>query len=99
MYANRTRLTNQELLLRLAELEAIMASPDQDADLEKAQALAMYIARSASNGRVANLAMQAMSAVKDLQRAREAHGDRKKLPVLIDQLSTELKAASQTLTG
>ena len=96
MYANRTRLTNQELLLRLAELEAIMTSPDDDADLEKAQALAMYIARSASNGRIANLAMQAMSVVQDL---REVHGDRKKLPALIGQLSTELKAASHTLAG
>ena len=76
MYANRTRLTTQELLLRLAELEAIMASPDQEADLEKAQALAMYIARSAANGQIANLAMQAMSAIKDLQSAREVQGDR-----------------------
>jgi hypothetical protein len=88
MYANRTRLTNQELLLRLAELEAIMASPDQDTDLEKA-----------SNGRVANLAMQAISAVKAVQSAREARGDRNKLPVLIAQLSAELKAASRPLPG
>jgi hypothetical protein len=93
MYANRTRLTRQEILLRLAELEEIMSSPEDDADLEKAQALAMYIARSASNGRIANLAMQAMSAVQDLQR----DGDRKKLPALIGQLSTELKAGSHTL--
>jgi hypothetical protein len=94
MYANRTRLTTQELLLRLAELEAIMASPDQEANLEKAQALAMYIARSAANGQIANLAMQAMSAVKDLQSAREVQGDRKNLPAVLSELSAKLKAAS-----
>jgi hypothetical protein len=97
MYAKRIRLTNKELLLRLAEFEAIVAAPD--ADLEKAEALAMYIARSATNGRVANLAMQAMSAVKDVQRARDMDGDLKNLPVLIARLSTELKAASPSLPG
>jgi hypothetical protein len=43
--------------------------------------------------------MQAMSAVKDVQRARDMDGDAKNLPVLIAQLSTELKAASPSLPG
>jgi hypothetical protein len=48
-------------MLRLQELEGLLRDPAADGKLGKAQALTMYIARSAPNGRIANLAMQAMS--------------------------------------
>jgi hypothetical protein len=48
-------------MLRLQELEGLLRDPAADGKLDKAQALTMYIARSAPNGRIANLAMQAMS--------------------------------------
>jgi hypothetical protein len=96
MYANRTKLSQDELLLGLAELETIIASPAQQRDVQKAQALTMYIARNAANGRIANLAMQAMSAVLASPVAAselEANG---KLLVLLCQLTAEIRASPKT---
>jgi hypothetical protein len=63
VYANRTRLEHRELLLRVSELEQLTLVQDSAFELKKAEAVAMYIARSAPTGHIANLAMQAMSAV------------------------------------
>jgi hypothetical protein len=93
MYANRTKLSQNEVLLRLAELEAtIITSPAQQRDLQKAQALTMYIARNAANGRIANLAMQAMSAVASASEL-DANG---KLLVVLCQLTAEIRASRKT---
>src|SRR5688500_12136860 len=66
MYANRKSLTLGELIVRFEELEAVIRSADAHDSVDKAQALAMYIARSAPNGSIANLAMQVMSAAAHL---------------------------------
>ena len=66
MYANRKSLTPTELIVRFEELEAVLHAPAAQDSVDKAQALAMYIARSAPNGAIANLAMQVMSAAVHL---------------------------------
>ena len=49
-------------MVRFDELAAVIGGPAARDTVDKAQALAMYIARSAPNGAIANLAMQVMSA-------------------------------------
>ena len=95
MYANRARLTPNELVLRLDELRTAIKSRTVDGNLYKAEALAMYIARSAPNGRIANLAMRAISAVGDLRKVREAQVDGQ-LEALLSELGSEIKAAVTT---
>ena len=91
MYANRGNLTRNELLLRFNELEAVIRSPVAEANLDKAAALAMYIARSARDGPIANLAMQAMSAIH-LQKSGRRPDDGS-LEKILSQLRTALKEA------
>jgi hypothetical protein len=66
VYANRKSLTPGELMVRFDELAALIGAPAARDTVDKAQALAMYIARSAPNGTIANLAMQVMSAAVHL---------------------------------
>ena len=94
MYANRTTLTGQELLLRLDELEEIVGSPEEPGNLEKAERLAIYIASSASNRRIADLAMQATSAIIDLRNARASYAGGEKLARLLGQLRSEMRAGA-----
>jgi hypothetical protein len=67
MYANRKNLSPAELIVRCDELVAVIGAPAAKDSADKAQALAMYIARSAPNGSIANLAMQVMSAAAHLR--------------------------------
>ena len=90
MYANRARLNAEELMLRCIELEAAMESPLVDGHLKMAEGLTMYIARSAPNGRIANLAMHIMSDLVQL-RTRPEPGER--IRETLSQLRTALREA------
>jgi hypothetical protein len=93
LYTTRSKLSQRELILRLAELEAIIASPAQQRDLQKAQALTMYIARYAANGRIANLAMQAMSAALNSPVAASELDANGQLLILLRHLTAEIRAS------
>jgi hypothetical protein len=67
VYPNRSKLTVEEMMFRLDELEQLLQLPKVDGHAEKADGLAMYIARSAPSGHIANLAMQMMSAATELR--------------------------------
>jgi hypothetical protein len=71
-YANRSKLTVEEMMFRLDELEQLLQFPRVDGHAGKAGGLAMYIARSAPSGHIANLAMQVMSAASELREGNEA---------------------------
>lgn len=90
MYANRARLTPNELVLRLSEVEAALRSPIADGTLDRAEALAMYIARSAPNGLIANLAMQLMTAANQLRSGNQpdANGS-------VEKTMSQLRSALQ----
>src|SRR4029453_6493237 len=53
------------LRARFAELEQLLKPPVVPAQLDRAKAAAVWIARHAPHGRVANLAMQLMSALHE----------------------------------
>ena len=53
------------LLERVTELELLLRLPLVDSDVQKASSLAVAVARHARQGRVANLAMQLLSAVHE----------------------------------
>lgn len=92
VYANRARFTPDELVLRLDELEAALQSPIVNGDLVKAEMLAVYIARSAPSGPIANLAMQVMSAAIHLRNGtpQDANGS---LAKTLSELRIAIKAA------
>ena len=93
VYANRARLTPNELVLRLDELEAALRSPIADGKFDKAEALAMYIARSAPSGPIANLAMQMMTAANQLRYGNQP-GANGSLEKTLSQLRTALQKSS-----
>jgi hypothetical protein len=96
VYANRARLTASELMVRFSELEALMRAPMTDGKLKMAEGLAMYIARSAPNGQVANLAMRAMSELIQIRSDSEADGS---LDKTLSQLKTALREAPAPSAG
>jgi len=57
----------EALRARLAEVENLLQPPLLPAQVERAKAGAVWIARHAPHGRVANLAMQLMSALHESQ--------------------------------
>jgi hypothetical protein len=57
--------TQQALVNLLAEMEEILKPPVLPAQLERAKSAAVFIARHTPHGRVANLAMQLMSALHE----------------------------------
>jgi hypothetical protein len=61
-------------MLRFSELEAALQSPSVARNLVMAEGLAMYIARSAPNGHVANLAMRVMSELGQLRSTPHPNG-------------------------
>jgi hypothetical protein len=67
VYANRKNLTAHELTLRLNELESAVRPPLAIDRLKLAEGLAMYIARSAPSGQIANLAMLVMSDLAEIR--------------------------------
>ena len=90
------RLTANELMLRLTELEALMQAPMVDGHLKMAEGLAMYIARSAPSGQIANLAMQVMSDLIEVRTRPEADGSIQKT---LSQLRTALREAPPDVTA
>jgi hypothetical protein len=58
----------EDIMARVAELETLLAPPLLPRQVERAKSVAIWIARHAPHGRVANLAMQLMSAL------HESHG-------------------------
>jgi hypothetical protein len=58
-------INGEALLARLAEIEVLLQPPLIAAQVDKAKAGALFIARHAPHGRVANLAMQLMSALQE----------------------------------
>lgn len=80
------------MLVRLSELEGCLRSAAGEADLKKAEALTMFIARNAPDGRIANLAMHAMSAAIRQRNAagRQANGE---LPEAVSRLAAALRGA------
>jgi hypothetical protein len=69
-----TRPTPDELLARLAEVEALLMPPLLSTQVDRAKAGALWIARNAPHGRIANLAMQLMSALQDKRDAEDIPG-------------------------
>ena len=59
---------------RLAEVEALLMPPLLPAQVERAKAGAVWIARHAPHGRIANLAMQLMSALHETRGTEEIPG-------------------------
>jgi hypothetical protein len=59
---------------RLTEVEGLLAPPLLPAQVERAKAGAVWIARHAPHGRVANLAMQLMSALHETRGTEEIPG-------------------------
>lgn len=92
MYANRAKLALNELMVRLRELEALMRAPMSHRDLEMAEGLVMYIARSAPNGQIANLSMQVMSALNQI---RSEPGANETLEKTLSQLRSALGEAAR----
>lgn len=92
MYANRAKLAPNELMVRLSELEALMRAPMTNGNLELCEGLVMYIARSAPNGQIANLAMQVMSTLIQLRRKPGAN---ETLEKTLSQLRTSLSEAAR----
>jgi hypothetical protein len=71
----------------LAEIERLLRPPLVPAQIERANRLAVNIARSAPHGRIANLAMQLMSAVHEASRGNGADEAR------VDLAMARLRAA------
>jgi hypothetical protein len=78
-------------MLRFTELEAMTRAPAVDGHLAMAEGLAMYIARSAPNGQIANLAMQLMSDLIQVRSKSEANGSLEKT---LSQLGIALREAT-----
>lgn len=64
----------EDLRAHLAEVEAMLKPPLLPAQVERAKAAAVWIARHARQGRVANLAMQLMSALHETRGIDEIPG-------------------------
>jgi hypothetical protein len=78
-------------MLRFSELETVVQAPSADGNLEMAEALAMYVARSAPNGQIANLAMQVISDLIQIRTKSQANGS---LEITLSQLRTALREAT-----
>jgi hypothetical protein len=59
---------------RFAEVDRLLTAPLLPAQVEQAKAAAVWIARHAPHGRVANLAMQLMSALHETRGTEEIPG-------------------------
>lgn len=82
------------LAQQVAELESLLRVPLIEPQVEKASRLALAIARHAQQGRVANLAMQLLSAVYDANGQDEADGRR--LSVALARLRAAVEALEQS---
>lgn len=64
----------EALRARFAEIEQLLTPPLLPAQVERAKAAAVWIARHATQGRIANLAMQLMSSLHETRGAQEIPG-------------------------
>jgi hypothetical protein len=64
----------EALRARFAEVDRLLTPPLLPAQVDRAKAAAVWIARHAPHGRVANLAMQLMSALHETRGTEEIHG-------------------------
>jgi hypothetical protein len=92
VYANRKCLTVHELTLRLNELESVVRAPRTADCLKVAEGLAMYIARSAPSGQIANLAMLVMSDLVEIRAKPDKLNGTEVLDKRLAQLRTALGA-------
>ena len=78
-------------LAQLAEIERLLSAPLVAPQVKRANTLAVALARSAPQGRIANLAMQLVSAVYEVQSEQTQDTDRLKLALarLRDALDRE----------
>lgn len=67
-------VTAQALLERLGQIERDLTPPLLPAQIDKAKSSAVFIARNAPHGRVANLAMQLMSALHESRGTEDVPG-------------------------
>lgn len=86
--------TFEELLFRLGELEECSRLRSADGNLQKAEALTMFIARNAPDGRIANLAMRAMSAV--IQARNAGQGADGEFPAAVSRLAAALRGTQES---
>ena len=90
MYANRKNLTARELTLRLNELESAIRGLRTSDRLKLAEGLAMYIARSAPSGEIANLAMHVISDLAEIRGKPDKLNGTEVLENRLEQLRTVL---------
>jgi hypothetical protein len=69
--AGNTRAAADALIERVQLIEALVHPPLEPAQLERAKSAAVFIARHAPHGRVANLAMQLMSTLHEPRAAED----------------------------
>lgn len=81
------------LLQQVAELESLLRLPLIEPQVEKASRLALAIARHAPQGRVANLAMQLLSAVYEVK----GEGDAQRVDAALARLRAALEAPERSL--
>lgn len=81
----------EELRARLAEIEALLAFPLLPAQVERANIVAISLARGAPHGRISNLAMHLVSAVHEARRGENEHHVRMML--------ARLRAAVEDVAG
>jgi hypothetical protein len=81
----------RDALAQLTELEALLQPPLVTTRIDQASRLAVSIARHAPHGRVANLAMQLMSALHEARGAGE-------IPASLGLVSSRLRAALDETT-
>jgi hypothetical protein len=82
------------LAQQVAELESLLRLPLIEAQVEKASRLALALARHARQGRVANFAMQLLSAVYEVNGQGEA--DERRLNLALARLRAAVEALEQS---
>lgn len=82
-----------DLLGQLRELESLLSPPLIEPHVQKANSIAVGIARRASQGRIANLSMQLVSVVHDA--AHEGEVDAGKIDVALGRLRAAVEEAEQ----
>ena len=89
----KTQTRMEPPLETLAQIERLLRPPLVPAQVERANRLAVSLARDAANGRVANLAMQLMSVV--LEAGQDNNADEARLALAVARLRAALSEAPQ----
>lgn len=91
----RPKAAPPQLFAHLAALEALLHPPLISPQVEKANALAVAIAREARHGRVANLAMQLVSAVHEARSGGEGDAEGRRVAVALARLRAALEETKE----